>query len=56
MDGFDTGFNNWMSAAIEYERLKRQGKEIPPEVQKKIDSAGDWISNLSDEEYSRLIH
>ena len=56
MDSFDIGFNNWMSAAIEYEMLKRQGKEIPPDVQKKLDSARDWISNLSDENYSRLIH
>lgn len=53
---FDEGFDNWMSSAIEYERLKRQGKPIPRKLQKRIDEASDWLNNLSDEEYSSLIH
>lgn len=53
---FDEGFDNWMSSAIEYEMLTRQGKPIPRKLQKRMDEAGDWLTNLSDEEYSRLIH
>ena len=53
---FDRGFDNWMSSAIEYEVLKRQGKSIPRGLQRRIDESNDWLSNLSDEEYSRLIH
>ena len=55
-DDFDTGFDNWMSSAIEYEMLTRAGKPIPRELQRRMDEAWDWLSNLSDEEYSRLIH
>ena len=55
-DDFDIGFNNWMSSAIEYEMLTRQGKPIPRKLQRRIDEATDWLNNLSDEEYSRLIH
>ena len=55
-DDFDEGFHNWMSSAIEYEMLTRQGKPIPRKLQRRIDEAGDWLNNLSDEEYSRLIH
>lgn len=53
---FDRGFHNWMSSAIEHEMLTRQGKPIPTELQRRMDEARDWLSNLSDEEYSRLIH
>ena len=53
---FDRGFDNWMSSAIEHEMLTRQGKPIPTELHRRIDEAEDWLSNLSDEEYSRLIH
>ena len=53
---FDEGFDNWMSSAIEYERLTRQGKPIPRKLQRRIDEAGEWLNNLSDEEYSSLIH
>ena len=55
-DDFDKGFDNWISAALEYERLTRQGKPIPKKLQKRMDEAGDWLHNLSDEEYSSLIH
>ena len=53
---FDTGFNNWMSSSIEYERLTSQVKPITRKLQRRIDEAGIWLSNISDEEYSSLIH
>lgn len=53
---FDRGFDNWMSSAIEYERLTRQGKPISRKLQKRIDESNDWLNNLSDEDYSRLIY
>lgn len=53
---FDEGFDNWMSAAIEYERLTRQGKSILRKLQRRMDEADNWLTNLSDEEYSSLIH
>ena len=53
---FDEIFNNWMSSAIEYKRLIRHGKPIPRKLQKRMDEANDWLTNLSDEEYSRLIY
>ena len=59
MDGkadFDEGFDKWMSSAIEYEMLTRQGKPIPRKLQRRIDESSDWLNNLSDEDYSRLIH
>lgn len=55
-DDFDTGFNKMMSSAIEYERLTGQGKPIPRKLQKMLDESSDWLNNLSDEEYSSLIH
>ena len=55
-DDFDRGFDKWMSSAIEHEMLTRQGKPIPMELQGRIDESRDWLNNLSDEEYSRLIH
>lgn len=55
-DDFDTGFNKMMSSAIEYERLTRRGKPIPRKLQKMLDESSDWLNNLSDEDYSRLIH
>lgn len=59
MDGktdFDEGFDKWMSSAIEHEILTRQGKPIPRELQRQIDESSVWLHNLSDEDYSRLIH
>ena len=55
-DDFDSGFHNWMSSAIEYEMLTRLGKPIPRKLQRRIDESIDWLNNLSDEEYSSLIH
>ena len=55
-DDFDAGFNKMMSSAIEYERLTRLGKPIPIKLQKMLDESSDWLNNLSDEDYSRLIH
>lgn len=53
---FDRGFDKWMSSAIEHEMLTRQGKPIPRKLRRRIDEARDWLHNLSDEDYSRLIH
>ena len=53
---FDRGFDNWMSASIEYEMLTRQEKPIPRKLQKRIDEAVHWLNNLSDDEYNSLIH
>jgi hypothetical protein len=53
---FDEGFHSWMSSAIEHEMLTRAGKPIPRELQRRIDESIEWVNNLSDEEYSRLIH
>ena len=55
-DDFDRGFDKWMSSAFECEILTRQGKPIPRKLQRRIDESNDWLNNLSDEEYSRLIH
>lgn len=55
-DDFDAGFNKMMSSAIEYEILTRQGKPIQRKLQKMLDESSDWLNNLSDEDYSRLIH
>ncbi len=55
-DDFDRGFDNWMSSAIEHETLTRQGKPIPTGLQRRLDEARDWLNNLSDSDYSRLIH
>ena len=53
---FDIGFDKWMSSAIEHEMLTRQGKPIPRKLQRRIDESIEWVNNLSDEDYSRLIH
>lgn len=55
-DTFDIGFNNMMSSAIEYECLKRNGKQITKELQNRLDESKNWLNGLSDEGYSRLIH
>lgn len=55
-DTFDIGFNNMMSSAIEYECLKRNGKQIPKELQDRLNESSNWIDGLTNEEYSRLIH
>lgn len=56
MDGFDRGFDNMMSSALEYEALTRQGKPIPRELQDRLDEFRDWLNGLSDSDYNRLIH
>lgn len=56
MDDFDRGFNEMMSSAIEYEKLKRAGKRIPKRVEERLKRSKEWLNGLSDEEYSRLIH
>ena len=38
-DRFDIGFNNMMSSAIEYECLKCNGKQIPKELQNRLDES-----------------
>ena len=56
MDDFDRGFNEMMSASIEYERRKRAGKKIPKRLQERMKESSEWLNRLSDEDYSRLIH
>ena len=55
-DMFEDGFHNMMSSALEYEGLRKQGKPIPEDLQRRLDEARDWVSNLSNNDYSRLIH
>lgn len=49
---FDENFDMWMSAAIEYERLKKNGKPIPKHIQYDL----DWPNRLSDRDYQALLH
>lgn len=51
----ESGFDNMMDAALEYEFLKRQKKLIPNELRERLDNVFNWLNNLSDKEYSRLI-
>lgn len=53
---FDIRFNEMMAKAIEYEMVKREGKPIGKGLQKRLEKLFDWINNLSDEDYSKLIH
>lgn len=53
---FDDGFHLMMSSSLEYEMLKRQGKEIPEELNQRMKRWSSWIDNLSNEEYDSLIH
>ncbi len=52
----ESGFNDMMNAALEYEFLRKQNKPIPDELQKRLDKVFSWLGNLSSEEYSKLIH
>ena len=45
-----------MSSAIKYKRLTRHGKSISKKLQRRMDETSNWLNNLSDEEYNRLIH
>ena len=56
MNDFDRGFDEMMSLAIEYERLKRAGKKIPKRIEERLKRSTEWLNGLSDEDYSRLIH
>ena len=53
---FDDGFHLMMSSSLEYEMLKRQGKEIPEELNQRMKQWSRWIDNLSNYEYYSLIH
>ena len=53
---FDDGFHLMMSSSLEYEMLKRQGKEIPEELNQRMKRWSRWVANLSNEEYDSLIH
>ena len=53
---FDDGFHLMMSSSLEYEMLKRQGKEIPEELNKRMKQWSSWVDNLSNEKYGSLIH
>lgn len=52
----ESGFDDMMNAALEYEFLKKQKKSIPNELRERLEKAFNWLNNLSDEEYSKLIH
>lgn len=52
----ESGFDDMMNTALEYEFLKRQKKPIPDELHKRLDKVFNWLNNLSDKEYSKLIH
>ena len=55
-DEFEDGFNNWMSSSLHYEHCRRNNISISDELQERMNSASNWIENLSDDEYDRLIH
>ena len=52
----ESGFNDMMTAALEYEFLKQQKKPIPDELLERLDNVFNWLNNLSDKEYAKLIH
>ena len=51
----ESGFDDMMNAALEYEFFKRQKKPIPDELRKRLDKVFNWLNNLSYKDYSRLI-
>ncbi len=51
----ESGFDDMMSAALEYEFLKRQKKPIPNKLRERLNKAFNWLENLSDKDYSKLI-
>lgn len=51
----ESGFDDMMNVALEYEFLKRQKKPIPDELQERLDNVFKWLYNISDKNYSRLI-
>lgn len=53
--GVESGFDDMMNAALEYEFLKRQKKSIPSELRERLEKVFNWLNDLSDEDYSRLI-
>ena len=53
---FDTEFNNMMSSAIRYEQLKKAKKLIPAKLKANLARFSEWLSNMSDEDYNKLIH
>lgn len=53
---FEDGFHNWIRSSLEAEWCKRHGKEVPKNVQANLEKASTWLRNLTDSEYSRLIH
>ncbi len=55
-DDFHAHFHEWMSACLKYEQYRLKGLEIPEDVDNALKKSLEWIENLSDEEYSRLIH
>ena len=46
MDDFDGGFEEMMSSAIEYEKLKRAGKKIPKRLEERLRRSTDWLKEL----------
>lgn len=54
-NNLESGFDDMMNVALEYEFLKRQKKHIPSELRERLEKAFNWLNDLSDKEYSRLI-
>ena len=51
----ESGFDDMMNVALEYEFLKRQKKPIPNELRKRLKNVFNWLYNLSDKDYLKLI-
>lgn len=52
----DDGFHNWIRSSLAAEWCKRNGKEVPKDVQAGLEKAKAWLGDLTADEYSRLIH
>lgn len=52
----ESGFNDMMNTVLEYEFLKKKRKPISNELKARLDKVFNWLDNLSDKEYSKLIH
>lgn len=53
---FEDGFHNWIQSNLAAERCKRNGEEVPANVQAGLEKAKAWLDGLTADEYSRLIH
>ena len=53
---FENGFHDWIWSSYNIEMCRRHHKKIPEVVKAKFEKSKTWLSELTDEEYSRLIH